>query len=206
MSSSSSSAVRTASTHCANRGSRRRRGYQKLAVVTRPSRLKARWLRRRLGRRRVMSGWDRRTIMTSTYSTYTSIYQQMGGCCQVLLLTCSRYNPFYVMTLTTMTVANVSVRPIEPWQVALALDGIKTHKATGPDCILNGLLKEFASWLGEPVCVNSSILCSCLASWPITSALTLIDCLMLWKKHQTETYVLFASFVQLQRLCLIAVH
>jgi len=48
---------------------------------------------------------------------------------------------------------------IEPWQVALALSGIKVHKASGPDSTPNWLLKEFAPWLAEPVCAifNQSV-------------------------------------------------
>jgi len=42
---------------------------------------------------------------------------------------------------------------IAPWQVALALDGINSNKAIGFDCIPNWLLKDFATWLAEPVCV-----------------------------------------------------
>jgi len=41
---------------------------------------------------------------------------------------------------------------IEPWQVALALNGINTQKAIGPDYIPNWFLKEFAPWLAQPVC------------------------------------------------------
>ena len=41
---------------------------------------------------------------------------------------------------------------IEPWQVALALNGINVYKASGPDSIPNWLLKELAPSLAEPVC------------------------------------------------------
>ena len=51
-----------------------------------------------------------------------------------------------------MTTITNSQYVIELWQVALALHDFNIHKASGPDLVVNWLLKEFASSLAEPVC------------------------------------------------------
>ena len=41
---------------------------------------------------------------------------------------------------------------IEPWSVELKLADINIHKSPGPDGIPNWFLRDFSTWLAEPVC------------------------------------------------------